>query len=47
MGDTFSNLTYHIVFGTKGRKPWLDDTIRERVFQYIGRIDLRQAQRGN
>ena len=33
---TYSKLTYHIVFGTKFRKPSIRDEFRERLYEYIG-----------
>ena len=36
MGSTYCNLLYHAVFSTKDRKRWLDDTIRQRVYDYMG-----------
>lgn len=35
---TFSKLTYHIVFGTKYRKPTLKKQSRDRIYEYIGGI---------
>ena len=31
-----TNLLYHIVFGTKGRYPFIHDDIRSRFHEYIG-----------
>ena len=36
MGHTFTNHLYHIVFSTRGRRPWLAARVRERVYEYIG-----------
>lgn len=35
---SYSNLLYHIVFGTKGRLPTIDVDIRPRFHQYMGGI---------
>ncbi len=40
---SFSKLTYHIVFGTKYRKPTLTNKIRERSYNYIGGIIREQS----
>jgi REP element-mobilizing transposase RayT len=36
MAHTYTQLLYHIVFSTKGRKPWLKDKLRKRVHSYLG-----------
>ena len=33
---SFTQLTYHVVFGTKYRHPSISDIIRERLYEYIG-----------
>ena len=33
---SFTQLTYHIVFGTKYRRPSIKDNVRERLYEYIG-----------
>ncbi len=33
---SFNRLTYHIVFGTKYRKPTIREEIQERLYEYIG-----------
>lgn len=38
MAHTFTNLLVHAVFSTKGREPWLDSTVRPRLFPYMGGI---------
>lgn len=35
MPQTHTNLIYHIIFGTKERRPFIDDSIRERLLKYI------------
>jgi REP element-mobilizing transposase RayT len=36
MSSSYCNLLYHIVFGTKGREPWMNPAIRPRVHEYLG-----------
>ena len=36
MSSTYCCLLYHAVFSTKDRKRWLDDRIRQRVYDYMG-----------
>ncbi len=38
MANTYSNLFYHIVFSTKGRKDLITKDIESRVWAYIGGI---------
>ena len=35
---SFTQLTYHIVFATKYRKPWIRKNIQEELYRYIGGI---------
>ena len=35
---SYTNLNYHIVFSTKGRRPFLDEKILERLSHYIAGI---------
>jgi len=35
---SFTQLTYHVVFGTKYRRRSIRDPIRERLYEYIGGI---------
>ena len=35
---SYTNLNYHIVFSTKNRKPFLDEKITQRLYQYIAGI---------
>ena len=35
---SFTSLNYHVVFSTKYRKPAIDESIRERLYEYIGGI---------
>ena len=32
----FTKLTYHVVFGTKHRKPLIREEFRERLYEYVG-----------
>ena len=36
MANTYSNLFYHIVFSTKGRVDFIDQSIENRLWAYIG-----------
>ena len=36
MGHSYTNLLYHIVFSTKERRPWLDNEISVRLYEYLG-----------
>ena len=38
MAHTFSNLLYHVVFGTKGREPSIDRELRADLHAYLGGI---------
>ena len=38
MGHTYTNLLVHMVFSTQGREPWLRESVRQRVFAYLGGI---------
>lgn len=38
MANTYSNLFYHIVFSTKGRKDLISQDIEDRVWAYIGGV---------
>jgi REP element-mobilizing transposase RayT len=38
MPSTHLSLHYHLVFSTKNREPWLTDTHRARVHEYLGGI---------
>lgn len=50
MANTYSSLTYHFVFSTKNREPWLVQDIESRVWSYIGGIarahDMQALQVG-
>jgi REP element-mobilizing transposase RayT len=36
MGQSYTNLLYHIVFSTKDRKPLIADDVKPRLYAYIG-----------
>jgi putative transposase len=38
MANTYPALYYHVVFSTKNREPWMDRTIRPRVWAYMGGV---------
>ena len=38
MGHTYSQVLLHIVFSTKDRKPFIDDSIASRLHEYMGGI---------
>lgn len=38
MANTFTSLTYHIVFSTKNREPWILEPITTDLYRYIGGI---------
>jgi putative transposase len=43
MPQSFCNLTYHMVFATKDRRPWLGAEVRARVHQYLGGAIRREG----
>ena len=38
MGDTYTNLIYHIIFSTKARLPLITSNLQEELYKYIGGI---------
>jgi REP element-mobilizing transposase RayT len=38
MANTYTSLFYHIVFSTKGRRPWIQPTIAPRIWEYMGGV---------
>ena len=38
MANTYTSLTYHVIFSTKNREPFLADEIRTRLWPYLGGI---------
>jgi len=44
MGDSFTNLVFHLVFSTKDRIPLIRDEFRGSLYEYIGGII--RGQRG-
>lgn len=45
MANTYTSLNYHVVFSTKSREPWLSESIRERLFPYLGGIARENAMK--
>ena len=43
MGHTYTNLTYHCVFSTRQRRPWLNADVMPRLTQFVGGI-IRQRE---
>ena len=38
MAHSFTNLLYHLIFSTKRREPWLDESLRPALFAQLGSI---------
>ncbi len=38
MASTHSSLHFHLVFSTKNREPWLTESVRDRIHDYLGGI---------
>jgi putative transposase len=38
MANTYTSLHYHIVFSTKNREPWIEPSIEQRIWTYLGGI---------
>ena len=36
MPQSFCNLTYHLVFSTKQRRPWVSNEFRKRLYECLG-----------
>jgi REP-associated tyrosine transposase len=36
MAHSYTNLLFHIVFGTAGRRPLIDDAFQPRLYKYLG-----------
>lgn len=36
MAHSYSNLLYHIVFGTSERRPLIDEVFQPRLYEYLG-----------
>ena len=36
MAHSYTNLVYHIVYGTKERRPLIDDEFQPRLYDYVG-----------
>ena len=43
MSHSFTNLLYHVVFGTKGREPWLEAAMRPDLFAVLGGLVQEQG----
>ena len=38
MANTFTSLHYHVIFSTKNREPWIDQSIESRVWAFLGGV---------
>ena len=38
MPGTYTQILLHVVFATKGRHPWIDHEVADRLYPYIGAI---------
>jgi len=38
MANTYTSLSYHMIFSTKNREPWLVPDIEQRIWEFIGGI---------
>ena len=38
MGHTYSNLLVHVVFGTKDRRPFIHESLRQRLHEYLAGV---------
>ncbi len=38
MAQSLAKIVVHIVFGTKGRRPWLTSGIRPQVYAYLAGV---------
>ena len=38
MANTYTSLTYHLIFSTKNREPWIVPDIEQRLWQVMGGI---------
>jgi putative transposase len=36
MAHSYTNLLYHIIYGTKERRPLIDDEFQPRLYEYLG-----------
>ena len=39
MANTYTSLHYHIVFSTKNRERWIEPSVEQRVWAYLGGIE--------
>jgi len=44
MGQSFTNLIYHIVFSTKDRQPLITEAHQSRLYEYIGGTMLEASK---
>lgn len=42
MANTFASLTFHLIWSTKNREPFITSEVRERLYAYIGGIVKRE-----
>lgn len=47
MASTFTQLDYHLVFGTKGRRRWISPRIELRVWEYLSAIAREHGMRSH
>ena len=45
MGHTYSNLLIHVIFSTKDRSPVIDETIRQRLHEYMAGVARKEFGR--
>ena len=38
MGHTYSNLLSHVIFGTKDRRPFIHESLRQRLYEYLAGV---------
>jgi len=42
MGHTYSNITFHVIFSTKGRRPIIDLSFRQSLYDYLAGIARKE-----
>jgi REP element-mobilizing transposase RayT len=45
MPHSHTDLVVHVIFSTKGRRPWLDDSLKLRLFAYIKAVVRERGAR--
>jgi len=45
MPSSYTSLLYHLIFGTKGRRPLITRELQQRLYEYIGGIVSREEGR--